>query len=299
MFRTAYREIGLFGLVKRTVNEFLEDDMPTYASALAYQMLFSLFPFLLVLITLVGYPHLPEFFAWLREQAALLLPPEAMDQVNPVIDQLQQQKGGLLSIGIAVALWTSSAGIRSMMIALNAAYDVKESRPVWKRFSLSILYTLGIALLLLVAAGLMVTGPQVIAWIAGLVGLEQYLVTLWTWLRWPLAVFLLMLAVALFYYLVPDVEQRFRFITPGSVLSVIAWIAASLAYGFYVKNFANYNAMYGSIGAIIILLLYFYLSAAVVLFGAELNAVIEHHSEDGKDPGERELPDNDDPELKA
>lgn len=292
MFRTAYREIGLFGLVKRTVNEFLEDDMPTYASALAYQMLFSLFPFLLVLITLVGYLHLPEFFAWLREQAALLLPPEAMDQVNPVIDQLQQQKGGLLSIGIAVALWTSSAGIRSMMIALNAAYDVKESRPVWKRFSLSILYTLGIALLLLVAAGL-------IAWIAGLVGLEQYLVTLWTWLRWPLAVFLLMLAVALFYYLVPDVEQRFRFITPGSVLSVIAWIAASLAYGFYVKNFANYNAMYGSIGAIIILLLYFYLSAAVVLFGAELNAVIEHHSEDGKDPGERELPDNDDPELKA
>ncbi|MGI0932979.1 YihY/virulence factor BrkB family protein [Pseudomonas aeruginosa] len=240
MFRTAYREIGLFGLVKRTVNEFLEDDMPTYASALAYQMLFSLFPFLLVLITLVGYLHLPEFFAWLREQAALLLPPEAMDQVNPVIDQLQQQKGGLLSIGIAVALWTSSAGIRSMMIALNAAYDVKESRPVWKRFSLSILYTLGIALLLLVAAGLMVTGPQ-----------------------------------------------------------VIAWIAASLAYGFYVKNFANYNAMYGSIGAIIILLLYFYLSAAVVLFGAELNAVIEHHSEDGKDPGERELPDNDDPELKA
>ena len=197
MFRTAYREIGLFGLVKRTVNEFLEDDMPTYASALAYQMLFSLFPFLLVLITLVGYLHLPEFFAWLREQAALLLPPEAMDQVNPVIDQLQQQKGGLLSIGIAVALWTSSAGIRSMMIALNAAYDVKESRPVWKRFSLSILYTLGIALLLLVAAGLMVTGPQVIAWIAGLVGLEQYLVTLWTWLRWPLAVFLLMLAVAL------------------------------------------------------------------------------------------------------
>lgn len=298
MFRTAYREIGLFGLVKRTVNEFLEDDMPTYASALAYQMLFSLFPFLLVLITLVGYLHLPEFFARLREQAALLLPPEAMDQVNPVIDQLQQQKGGLLSIGIAVALWTSSAGIRSMMIALNAAYDVKESRPVWKRFSLSILYTLGIALLLLVAAGLMVTGPQVIAWIAGLVGLERYLVTLWTWLRWPLAVFLLMLAVALFY-LVPDVEQRFRFITPGSVLSVIAWIAASLAYGFYVKNFANYNAMYGSIGAIIILLLYFYLSAAVVLFGAELNAVIEHHSEDGKDPGERELPDNDDPELKA
>ncbi len=159
---------------------------------------------------------------------------------------------------------------------------MKESRPVWKRFSLSILYTLGIALLLLVAAGLMVTGPQVIAWIAGLVGLEQYLVTLWTWLRWPLcgvpadarggAV------------LLPGAGCRAAFPLHHSRLGALGdrLDRRVLAYGFYVKNFANYNAMYGSIGAIIILLLYFYLSAAVVLFGAELNAVIEHHSEDGR-----------------
>ena len=98
---------------------------------------------------------------------------------------------------------------------------------------------------------------------------------------------LLMVAVALIYYVMPDVKQEFRFITPGSVLAVVVWILASVGFGLYVKEFANYNAMYGSIGAIIVLLLYFYISAAVLLLGAEMNAVIEHMSTEGKDPGEK------------
>jgi membrane protein len=97
----------------------------------------------------------------------------------------------------------------------------------------------------------------------------------------------MMVAVALIYYVMPDVKQEFRFITPGSVLAVVVWIIASLGFAFYVKTFANYNAMYGSIGAIIVLLLYFYISSAVLLLGAEMNAVIEHMSSEGKDPGEK------------
>ena len=124
-------------------------------------------------------------------------------------------------------------------------------------------------------------------WLAELAGLEQVVVTLWAWLRWPVAVLLMVLAVAVFYYVTPDVKQEFRFITPGSVVAVFTWIVASLAFGFYVQNFSNYSAMYGSIGAIIVLLMYFYLSAAVLLFGAELNAVIEHHDPSGKNPGEK------------
>jgi len=277
----------LHRVMVRTITEFVDDEMSTYASALAYQMLFSLFPFILFLIALIGFLHLPDFFSWLRLQSELVLPPQALEQVNPVIDQLQQSTGGLLSVGIVIALWTASAGVRLMMSAMNAAYDVVEGRPAWKRFPLSIFYTIGIAGMLLIAAALMVLGPQVMGWIAAQVGLEDFIVTLWTIVRWPVVVILLMMAVALIYYVMPDVKQEFRFITPGSVLAVVVWILASLGFGLYVKTFADYNAMYGSIGAIIVLLLYFYISAAVLLLGAEMNAVIEHMSTEGKDDGEK------------
>ena len=268
----------------RTVTEFVDDEMSTYASALAYQMLFSLFPFILFLIALIGFLHLPDFFSWLRLQSELVLPPQALEQVNPVIDQLQQSTGGLLSIGIVIALWTASAGVRLMMSAMNAAYDVVEGRPAWKRFPLSIIYTIGIAGMLLIAAALMVLGPQVMGWIAAQVGVEDFIVTVWTIARWPVVVILMMVAVALIYYVMPDVKQEFRFITPGSVLAVVVWILASVGFGLYVKTFADYNAMYGSIGAIIVLLLYFYISAAVLLLGAEMNAVIEHMSTERQGP---------------
>ncbi len=287
MIFPALQGLPLHRVLVRTVKEFLDDEMSTYASALAYQMLFSLFPFLLFLIALIGFLHLPDFFSWLRLQSELVLPPQALEQVNPVIDQLQQSKGGLLSVGIVIALWTASAGVRLMMSAMNAAYDVPEGRPVWKRIPLSIFYTVGLAGMLLAAAALMVLGPQVMEWIAAQIGMQEFIVTVWTIVRWPAIIFLLMVAVALMYYVMPDVKQKFRFITPGSVLAVVVWIVASLGFAYYVKTFADYNAMYGSIGAIIVLLLYFYISAAVLLLGAEMNAVIEHMSAEGKNPGEK------------
>ncbi|ACO79448.1 Ribonuclease BN protein [Azotobacter vinelandii CA] len=283
------RGMGPVEVLKCAVKDFMDDEMPTYASALAFQMLFSLFPFLLFLIALIGFLDLQKFFDWLQQQAALLLPAQAMDTVNSVIAQFQQERAGLFSLGIVAALWTASAGVRSTMQAMNKAYDVAESRPAWKRIPLSVLYTVGIALMLLSAAGLMLIGPEVMTWLAGWVGLEQLIVTLWTWLRWPVAILLLILVVAVIYYVAPDVEQRFRFITPGSVLAVLVWIATSLGFGFYVGNFGNYDATYGSVGAIIVMLLYFFISAAVLLFGAELNAVIEHRHPEGKDPGEKKL----------
>ncbi len=139
------------------------------------------------------------------------------------------------------------------------------------------------------ATALMVVGPQAMQWLGDQVGLGSLVVTLWNWLRWPVAVLLLTLVVALVYYVAPDVEQNFRFITPGAVLAVIVWIVASLGFGLYVQNFADYSATYGSIGAIIVLLLYFYISSSVLLFGAEVNATIEHNAPEGKNPGEKTL----------
>lgn len=286
MFNTG--GIGPVVLIKRTISDFMADDMMTYASALAYRALFSLFPFLLFLIAMLSFLHLENFFEWLRGQAAMALPPEALDQVNPVIDQLQQDRSGLLSLGVLVALWSASFGIQALMNAMNKAYDVEESRPFWKVFILSILYTVGVAILLLMAAALMILGPQMMELLANLIGMGDLVVTIWSWVRWPVAVLLMMTVVAWLYYVCPDVQQDFRFITPGSILAVIVWIIASLGFGFYVQNFGDYDAVYGSIGAIIVLLLYFYLSAAVLLFGAEMNAVIEHASSEGKNPGEKD-----------
>lgn len=281
--------IGWGTLAKRTLKEFGADDMSSYSAALAYQALFSIFPFILFLMAMLGFLHLPQFFDWLRTQATTVLPETATEQINPVIDQLQSQDGGLLSFGILIALWTSSAGMRSLMNAMNKAYDVTEARPTWKVFLLSIVYTIGIAIVLLVVAALMIMGPQVMEWLASQVGLQDIVVTVWTWARWPVAIFLMMLVVALLYYIAPNVEQSFRFITPGSVVAVIVWIAASLAFGYYVQNFGNYDATYGSIGAVIVLMLFFYISAAVLLLGAEINAVIEHSANEGKNKGDKKL----------
>ncbi|MHA6495327.1 YihY/virulence factor BrkB family protein [Pseudomonas borbori] len=287
MFFPSLPNVSIVTVIKRTVADFIDDELPTYASALAFQLFFSLFPFLLFLIALIGVLDLQSFFDWLREQAALVMPQAAMELVDPVIEQLQTQKAGLFSVGILVALWTASAAVRSVMDATNKAYGVTEGRPIWKRVPLSLLYTVAIAGTLLMAAGLMIVGPQVIGWLAHYLGLEQVVITLWTWLRWPIVVILLMVVVAVVYYVAPDVEQEFRFITPGSVLAVVVWIVGSLGFGYYAQNFADYNATYGGIGAIIVFLLYLYISSAVLLFGAELNAVVEHLAEEGKNEGEK------------
>lgn len=273
------RGLGVVELIKKSAKEFLDDDMTTYAAALAYQVLFSIFPFIIFLVSLLGFIHMPQFFEWLQQQAQLVVPGQAMTQVNEVIQQLQQPQSGLLSIGAVTALWVASAAVRSLMNSLNVAYGVEETRASWKLYFLSVLYTIGLAAMLIASAAMLLIGPQAMDWLAAQVGLEQVFVTVWTWARWPVSFLLLILVMAIIYWAGPNVKQRFRFITPGAFITVLVWVAASVGFGFYVSNFADYGAMYGSVGAIIILLFYFYISAAVMLFGAEINAVVERHAE--------------------
>jgi membrane protein len=170
------------------------------------------------------------------------------------------------------------------MNALNVAYDVEETRPMWKRYFLSVLYTIGFAVLLMAAAALMVLGPEGIEWLADQVGLGPLFVTLWTWLRWPALVLLLMLVAALVYRLLPNVEQPFRLITPGAVVAVVIWIIASVGFALYVSNLTNYSATYGSLGGVIVLLFFFYISGAVLLLGAEINAELHKVKLGGPEP---------------
>jgi membrane protein len=136
------------------------------------------------------------------------------------------------------------------------------------------------------AAVLLMLGPTAMEWIAGHVGLRDEFVTVWSWLRWPVAFVILTVAVAVIYHAAPNVRHRFKWISPGALFAVTSWIVASLGFNYYVSNFGKYDAMYGSIGAIIVLLLYFFISAAVLLFGAEINAVIERSQ---APPQEREV----------
>jgi membrane protein len=286
------RGLSPFELIKQTVKYYLENDMLTYAAALAFQALFSLVPFIIVLIAMLGLFDLQHFFEWIRDQIDLFLPDQAMEQVDGLIEEVARPRADVLSVGILIAIWTASGAIRSTINALNVVYKVKEGRPFYKLYPLSILYMFGVVGSFITAALFMVLGPQVMEWLAELIGIRRFFVIVWTWLRWPVALMLLMLAVAFVYYVAPDVKQKLRFITPGSVLSVIVWIAASQGFSYYIQNFADYSAVYGSIGTIIVLMMFLFISAAVLLFGAELNAVIEHHAPTGKNLGEKRFKEN-------
>jgi membrane protein len=266
-------------LGKRTAKDFVDDDMPTYAAALSYHILFALFPFLIFLIALLSFLQIPEFFDWILEQAEQAFPPDAYQRLSDVIGQIQNQsRGGLLSFGVVLAVWAAASGIRSLMKALNVAYDVEETRPAWKLYALSIGYTIGLAVLIMAAAALMLLGPRSIEWLADQIGLGSAFVTLWTWLRFPVMAILLMLVAALIYYVSPNVDQPFRIITPGAVVAVVVWLVASIGFSIYVSNFGNYSATYGSLGGVIVMLFYFYLSSAVLLFGAEVNAELHRQT---------------------
>jgi membrane protein len=270
----------------RSIKKFSADDMLVYAAALSYQLFFSLFPFVIFLLALLGVLNLTSFFDWLIKQSQTVLPGQASGMVSNIVSQIRgQAASGTLSLGAVLALWSASSAVRLAMHALNIAYDV-EDRAVWKKFPLSIIYTVLLAVLLIAAAAMMLIGPQLASWIAQQVGLGSVFATVWSWVRIPVAVVLLMLVAALVYYLFPNTRQPFRVVTPGAVLAVIVWVVASLGFSWYVSNFASYNATYGALAAVIVLLFYFFISAAIMLFGAELNSAIYRQgaeSEDGYD----------------
>ena len=270
-----FAEQAPWEVVRNAVKDFLDDDMATYAAALSFHLLLALFPFIIFLLTLLGAVGLAAFFDRLLGQARAALPADAYAILEQVVAELRGRPGqGLLSVSIVLALWAASAGMRSVTNALNRAYDVDETRPIWQRYPLSVLYTVGLAALILLAAAARLAGPQVVERLTSRFGVTGLVATLWTWLRWPAVVALLLLVVALIYYLGPNVDQPFRYVTPGSAAAVIVWIVASAGFSAYIERFGDYGATYGSLGGMIVLLLYFFVSGAVLLFGAEINAAI-------------------------
>jgi membrane protein len=274
---------------------FFEHPMATYAAALAYRGLFGLFPFVFILVVLVGALGIPDFFDRATEhahaQSSHYVPQQlepvvepAREQVQPLvgmIERAEKQAGGkLLFFGVALALWSVSAVARTLTEAFNVAYQVAESRRWWRQLLVSLAFGPVLALVVIISIALMLIGPELVGRIAELIGLGEMFVQLWGWLRFPVALSLLAVVLSAVYRFGPNAEQRFRSVLLGAALAVVLWAISSVGFAFYLANFANYGATYGSIGAAVGLLFYLYLCASVVLFGAELNAAIYHPVKD-------------------
>lgn len=265
---------GPIGIATRSVENYIRHDMMTYASSLAYTLLFALFPFLIFLMALVSFLNVPEFFDWLLEQAERALPDAVYDTFAMILDQVRQPQGGLLSIGVIIAIWTASSGFRAIIKAMNVAYGVKETRPMWATFPLSIAYTIALGVLMVVSGALALLSPDRFEWLAAHIDISDTVVTVWGWLRFPVLVLILILVAAIVYHVTPNIKQPFRFLSPGAIFAVLVWIVGSQVFSIYIENFGNYSATYGSLAGAIIFLSYIFLSCSVLLLGGEINAEV-------------------------
>jgi membrane protein len=275
-------------LLKRTVAEVQADNCFGLAAQLAYYFFLALFPALLFLVALASFFPVANLMDQITAALARVAPYEALKLIQDQLVKISQDKnGGLLTIGMIGTIWSTSSGVTAIIDTLNQAYDIQEGRPWWKVRVISLALTISLAIFVVVSFGLVLVGPTLAEKVA--VWMHLGPVFTWTWLvlQWPVVFALVALAIALIYYFAPDAEQDFVWITPGSVFATILWVVISLAFKLYVAKFGSYNATYGTIGGIIVLLTWFYVSSLAVLVGAELNAEIEHASPYGKDPGEK------------
>ncbi|TMK68511.1 MAG: YihY/virulence factor BrkB family protein [Actinobacteria bacterium] len=269
--------LTLWQLSKRVWQEYGEDEIGDRAASLSYYFLFALFPSLLFLAALLGMLPIPGLMERLMGYVRETLPGDASSVIEKTLAEIVRgSRGSLVSIGVLIALWSGSNGMGSVIVALNVAYDVKDARPWVLRRLLAIGLTFGFSLFILGALILMVFGPKLGGVVTGALGLGALFTAVWNVANVPLAMLFVLVGIALVYYLAPAAQQQWRWVTPGSVVALGLWLAMSFGLRLYVKQFANYNATYGSIGGVILLMLWLYLTGIALLLGAEVNSEIEH-----------------------
>jgi membrane protein len=288
MLRAFRLPIGTRELAIRTAREVQADNCLNLAAQLAYYFFLALFPALLFLVALISFLPINGLLDAVTATLARIAPGDVISIVQDQMLKLAQDgDGGLLTIGMLGTIWSMSSGMDAIISTLNQAYDIQEGRPWWKVKLTAIGLTIALAVFIVISMALVLVGPVLGAKVADWFRLGAVFTWTWNVMQWPVVFGLVALALALIYYYAPDAEQEWIWITPGSVLATILWVLVSLGFKFYVSRFAGYNATYGAIGGVIVLMLWFYVSSFAVLIGAELNAEIEHASPYGKDPGEK------------
>ncbi len=272
--------------LKATIQEFQRDDALGLAAQLAYYLILAIFPFILFSVAIldaVGSSD-PRFVNELFDYLRRLMPGQVFNLIETYTERTLRNEDtapGLLSVGILGTIWAASGAFSALINALNRAYDVQETRPFWKVKGIAILMTLGLSILVLGGVLLLVAGPSIGETIAEVFTLDDEFVLVWNIARWPAALLFLVVTVALLFYFAPDVDQPFRWITPGGFVGIALWVLASLVFNLYLSSdFNTYDKTYGSIGTVIILLLYLYISSLTILFGATLNATLVRMKEE-------------------
>jgi membrane protein len=271
-------------LTQVAIKKIGEDELSTRSAALSYYFVLALFPMLLFLVSLIGVFAGPG--SQLRNSIisglGRLAPGSASDLVHSVVNQTFKSSSGLkLAMGLLGALWAASGGMSAVVVSLNVVYRVKETRAWWKQKLTIIGLTLALAALIIVALVLVLYGGKIGQVLATQIGLGDVFRIAWKVLQWPLSFAAMFLSFSVIYYFGPDLKERKWFwVTPGAVAGVALWLVASLGFRLYLQFFNSYSATYGSVGAVIILMLWLYLTGFAVLIGGELNWVIENEDKE-------------------
>ena len=299
---TKLRRRAWGGVLKRTFSEFREDNVTDWAAALTYYGILSIFPALIALVSIVGLIG-ESATSPLLTNLGSFAPGPAHDILGNALNGLTQSRGGaglLFIVGIAGAVWSASSYIGAFIRASNSIWDVEEGRPIWKTLPLRLIITVVMLILLTATAvAVTVTGPLADK-VGKLIGIGGAAVTAWDIAKWPILILIVSLMFSILYYTAPNVKQPgFRWVTPGGVVAVVAWMIVSALFGIYAANFGSYNKTYGSLGAVVIFLVWLWLTNIAMLFGAELNAESERgrQIEAGQSPKQEPfLPPRDEPE---
>jgi membrane protein len=275
---------------KQFAESFGRNQPSDLAAQLAYFALLAIFPFAMFLLTVIGYLPLHGLDQQVMSAIYAVMPPEAAKLCDHTLHEiLGKQRGWLLWTTLIFSIWTASGGTSGLITALNRAYDVSETRAAWRVKVRALAVTLGGVLTIIVATTAMMVGPGLVRDIMSFFGLGGAFDELWKFLRWPVVILAMMSMLACVYYFLPNVKQPFRFITPGSVVAVLAWLAASVGFRLYVSHFASYAKTYGALGTVIVLMVWLYISGLMVILGGEINAILDRvhkgivHTE--KEPG--------------
>lgn len=266
----------LIDFSKRVWHEIQKDRVFTGAAALAYFLLLAVFPGAIFVLSLLPYLSIPHMQQAIMDLLHQVLPAQSASLFGETVRNLvSEKKGGLLTFGFVFTLWSASTGMYAIVQQLNVAYDVKERRPFWKVQGTALVLMLLFVILVIGSLSLVIFGGVIQSWLASTIGWSRPLLMFFAALRWSIIGISLLLGLAVIYRFGPDVTAKFRFISPGNVIAAILIALVSIGVQFYVLEFGkNYNATYGSLGAVIILMLWLYLAGVAILVGGEINKIL-------------------------